>query len=63
MDGTTFKRRIRKRICGKPEAKLVRELSGLDPQAANEAFSEFLSNEKLNSNQIREKCTFLRFVF
>jgi len=37
----------------KPVAKLVRELSGLDPHAANEAFSEFLSNQSLNSNQIR----------
>lgn len=33
--------------------KLVRQIVGLDPQAANEAFSEFLSNEKLNIYQSR----------
>lgn len=37
----------------KPVARLVREIVGLDPQAANDAFSEFLSNENLNQNQIR----------
>jgi type I restriction enzyme, R subunit len=36
-----------------PVAKLVRQIVGLDPQAANEAFSEFLSNEKLNIYQSR----------
>jgi type I restriction enzyme, R subunit len=36
----------------KPVARLVREIVGLDLQAANEAFSEFLSNENLNQNQI-----------
>lgn len=36
-----------------PVAKLVRQIVGLDPQAANEAFSEFLSNEKLNIHQSR----------
>lgn len=35
-----------------PVAKLVRKLVGLDRQAANEAFSEFLNNENLNINQI-----------
>jgi type I restriction enzyme R subunit len=36
-----------------PITKLVRRVVGLDRQAANEAFSEFLSEEKLNLNQIR----------
>ena len=36
-----------------PVGKLVRKLVGLDRQAANEAFSEFLNNENLNINQIR----------
>ncbi|WP_318506090.1 DEAD/DEAH box helicase family protein [Bacillus sp. T3] len=36
-----------------PVTKLVRQIVGLDPQAANEAFSEFLSNEKLNIYQSR----------
>ena len=36
-----------------PVARLVRQIVGLDPQAANEAFSEFLSNEKLNIYQSR----------
>ncbi|WP_066320540.1 DEAD/DEAH box helicase family protein [Bacillus sp. FJAT-29814] len=31
--------------------KLVRQIVGLDPQAANEAFSEFLSEERLNLQQ------------
>lgn len=35
-----------------PVTKLVRNLIGLDREAANEAFSEFLNNENLNSNQI-----------
>lgn len=34
-------------------SKLVRKIVGLDRQAANEAFSEFLSEEKMNVNQIR----------
>lgn len=33
--------------------KLVRRIVGLDRQAANEAFSEFLNEEKFNVNQIR----------
>lgn len=33
--------------------RLVRQIVGLDPQAANAAFSEFLTNEKLNINQSR----------
>jgi type I restriction enzyme R subunit len=36
-----------------PVTKLVRQIVGLDPQAANTAFSEFLSEEQLNLNQIR----------
>nr|WP_243870742.1 DEAD/DEAH box helicase family protein [Bacillus albus] len=36
-----------------PITKLVRQLVGLDPQAANEAFSEFLTEERLNVNQVR----------
>lgn len=36
-----------------PITKLVRQIVGLDPQTANDAFSEFLTNEKLNQNQIR----------
>jgi type I restriction enzyme R subunit len=36
-----------------PVSKLVRQVVGLDPQAANEAFSDFLSNEKLNIHQSR----------
>ena len=35
-----------------PVGKLVRKLVGLDRQAANEAFSEFLNNENLNMNQV-----------
>ncbi|TCL76423.1 type I restriction enzyme R subunit [Hydrogenispora ethanolica] len=36
-----------------PLSILVREMIGLDRQAANEAFGEFLTNENLNSRQIR----------
>jgi type I restriction enzyme R subunit len=36
-----------------PIAKLVRQVVGLDQKAANEAFSEFLNEEKLNVNQLR----------
>ncbi len=36
-----------------PVAKLVRKIVGLDRSAANEAFSKFLSDEKLNVVQIR----------
>jgi type I restriction enzyme, R subunit len=35
-----------------PVTKLVRNMIGLDREAANAAFSEFLNNENLNSNQI-----------
>ncbi|WML37797.1 DEAD/DEAH box helicase family protein [Clostridium sp. OS1-26] len=35
-----------------PVNKLVRKIVGLDRQAANEAFSEFLNNETLNTKQI-----------
>lgn len=36
-----------------PITKLVRQDVGLDPQAANAAFSEFLSEERLNLIQVR----------
>lgn len=36
-----------------PVTKLVRQIVGLDPKAANTAFSEFLTNEQLNVNQAR----------
>lgn len=36
-----------------PVGKLVRQIVGLERGAVNEAFSEFLSKEKLNINQIR----------
>jgi len=36
-----------------PITKLVRQIVGLDPKAANAAFSEFLSEERLNLNQVR----------
>jgi len=36
-----------------PITKLVRQIVGLDVQAANDAFSEFLSEERLNPQQIR----------
>ena len=35
-----------------PLLKLVSKIVGLDPQAANEVFSEFLSDETLNLNQM-----------
>lgn len=37
----------------KPLALLVRQIVGLDIEAANEAFSEFLDNQSLNSKQVR----------
>ncbi len=36
-----------------PIGRLVRQIVGVDRQAVNEAFSAFLSEEKLNINQIR----------
>lgn len=36
-----------------PIGRLVRKIVGVDRQAVNEAFSEFLSAERLNINQIR----------
>ena len=36
-----------------PVNQLVRKIVGLDANAANEAFSEFLTNQNLNANQIR----------
>ncbi|MDD4049361.1 MAG: type I restriction-modification enzyme R subunit C-terminal domain-containing protein, partial [Clostridia bacterium] len=35
-----------------PLAKLVRKIVGLEPKVANEIFSDFLSNESLNKNQM-----------
>ncbi len=36
-----------------PIGRLVRQIVGVDREAVNEAFSEFLSEERLNVNQIR----------
>jgi len=36
-----------------PITRLVRSIVGLDREAANKAFSQFLSEERLNSNQIK----------
>lgn len=36
-----------------PIGRLVRQIVGVDRNAVNEAFSEFLSEERLNINQIR----------
>ena len=36
-----------------PVGHLVRRIVGMDKEAVNEAFSQFLSEEKLNINQIR----------
>lgn len=36
-----------------PITRLVRQIVGLDQKAANEAFSEFLSEERLNVNQVK----------
>ncbi len=36
-----------------PVGKLVRQIVGLDREAVNAAFSEFLAEEKLNLNQMR----------
>ena len=36
-----------------PVGILVRKITGMDQQAANEAFNEFLNEEKLNADQIR----------
>lgn len=36
-----------------PIGKLIRKIVGVDRAAVNEAFSEFLSEERLNSNQIK----------
>lgn len=45
-----------------PLTKLVRQIIGLDQQAANEAFSEFLNNQNLNSKQIRFVKTIIDYV-
>ena len=36
----------------KPVGKMIREIVGLDINAANEIFSEFLNSQDLNANQI-----------
>ncbi|MBT2218263.1 hypothetical protein KK120_20885 [Virgibacillus dakarensis] len=36
-----------------PITRLVRQIVGVDKIAANQAFSEFLSSERLNTNQIK----------
>ncbi len=41
-----------------PIGKLIRKIVGVDRDAVNEAFSEFLSEEKLSSNQIK----FIRLI-
>lgn len=43
----------RKEYGDTPIGHLVRKIVGVDREAVNEAFSEFLSEEKLNVNQIR----------
>lgn len=45
-----------------PLTVLVRELIGLDQMAANDAFSEFLSNQNLDSRQIRFVKTIVDYV-
>ncbi|MBD8069290.1 DEAD/DEAH box helicase family protein [Bacillus sp. PS06] len=45
-----------------PITKLVRQIVGLDQTAANEAFSEFLSEERLNVNQIKFVKLIIDFV-
>ncbi|MEK3773603.1 DEAD/DEAH box helicase family protein [Paenibacillus sp. FSL K6-4396] len=42
----------RKEFGDEPLLKLVSKIVGLDPQSANEVFSEFLSDESLNVNQM-----------
>ena len=37
----------------KPVGRLVRQIVGVDRMAVNDAFSEFLKEERLNINQIR----------
>ena len=43
----------RKEYGDTPVGRLVRKIVGVDREAVNEAFSEFLNEEKLNINQIR----------
>lgn len=45
-----------------PLTILVRQIVGLDPQAANEAFSEFLNDQNLDSRQIRFVKTIVDYV-
>lgn len=45
-----------------PVSKLVRKIVGLDRGAANEAFSEFLSEEKLNAAQIRFVALIVNYI-
>lgn len=42
----------KKEFGDEPLLKLVSKIVGLDPKAANEIFSEFLSDENLNANQM-----------
>lgn len=46
------KEEYKKEFGDEPLLKLVSKIVGLDPQAANEVFSEFLSDESLNLNQM-----------
>lgn len=41
-----------KKLSSKPVTVLVREILGLDKQSVNEAFSEFLTEGRLNPQQI-----------
>ncbi len=45
-----------------PLTILVRQIVGLDQQAANEAFSEILNNQNLDSRQIRFVKTIVDYV-
>lgn len=45
-----------------PLAILVREIVGLDQKAANEAFSEFINDESLDSKQIRFLKTIVDYI-
>lgn len=46
----------------KPLTVFVREIVGLDQEAANEAFSEFLNDQNLDSRQIRFVKTIIDYV-
>ena len=49
----TAKRNYQKEYGDTPIGMLVRKIVGVDTEAVNEAFSEFLTEERLNINQIR----------